>query len=334
MDVTAIGELLIDFTPYGLSEQGNPLFERNPGGAPANVLAALAKLGRRTAFIGSVGEDAFGHYLREVLERCGIDVNHLAVTEKAQTTLAFVQLDSSGDRTFTFCRKPGADQLLCLEPGHLEVIRRSSIFHFGSLSMTHEPSRTSTLTSAAYAREQGLLLSYDPNLRLPLWDSEEQAKAAIARGMELADIVKLSGVELEFLTGIQDLEAGADLLMDRYPMRLLLITLGPEGSFCRVLSGEQRISARHAGFEVKVRDTTGAGDAFLGGILHRLLERGADSLKEDWTEEQLQRLLAFGNAMGALTATGKGAVPSLPTLEQVEILVGEKENMYYFPRVE
>ena len=323
MDVIALGELLIDFTPYGHSGQGQTLFERNPGGAPANVLAALSKLGRRTAFVGAVGGDAFGRFLADTLKREAINVDGLVLTEEAHTTLAFVHLDDCGDRSFTFYRKPGADIMLKLENIDLEAIARTKIFHFGSISLTHEPARTATLETAAYARSKGILVSYDPNLRMSLWPGKEQAREAILAGMHLADVVKVSEEELLFLTGTSELEAGSRQLMEQFGLKLLFITLGAEGSFCRASSGGDGayVTARHEGYEVKVVDTTGSGDAFFGGVLHRLLEE-SHPLNASWTEEKLERLLAFANAMGALTATGKGAIPSLPTLGAVEWLAG------------
>ncbi|WP_218061020.1 PfkB family carbohydrate kinase [Bacillus sp. FJAT-26390] len=318
LDVVALGELLIDFTPDGISEQGQPLFERNPGGAPANVLAALAKLGCSTAFIGAVGNDAFGHYLGSVLAQSGILVEGLKYSAEANTTLAFVHLDASGDRSFSFYRNPGADHMLRAEDVNREQIDAAKIFHYGSISMTHEPSRTATLETAAYARSQGLLLSYDPNLRLSLWDNEALAKERILEGLKLADVVKLSEEELLFLTGTSDLEAGTKLLCEQFPsLSMLLVTLGASGSYCRA----GMVTAAHAGYRVEVIDTTGAGDAFLAGILYGLLTRQADG-QQEWTQERLNALLAFANAMGALAATGKGAIPSMPSLEAIAALAG------------
>lgn len=318
LDVIALGELLIDFTPHGVSDQGQPLFERNPGGAPANVLAALAKLNRSTAFIGAVGEDAFGHYLKDVLTQSGISTEGLKLTLEAKTTLAFVHLDASGDRSFSFYRQPGADHMLREEDVNRELIDSARVFHYGSISMTHEPSRSATLETAVYARSKGLLISYDPNLRLSLWDKEEVAKERILEGLQYADLVKLSEEELLFLTGTSDLDTGTKQLVEQFPsLRLLFVTLGPDGSYCR--AGEA--TAAHRGYKVAVQDTTGAGDAFLGGILYTLLNKGEVALSE-WTAEQLVSMLAFANAMGALAATGKGAIPSMPTLEAVTSLVG------------
>ncbi|WP_424768415.1 PfkB family carbohydrate kinase [Paenibacillus sp. sgz302251] len=322
MEAVALGELLIDFMPHGESGKGQPLFECNPGGAPANVLAALAKLGHKTALVGAVGNDAFGEFLRDTLRGGGVDVGHLKGTDEAQTTLAFVHLDPGGDRSFTFYRKPGADYMLRSEDVDRELIASANIFHFGSISMTHEPARTATLETAAYAREMGVLVSYDPNLRMSLWHDAEHAREAIVEGMRYADVVKLSEEELLFLTGTDDLDEGSRRLMGRFgDIRLLLVTLGPDGSYCRTVAtaGDGGLTARHAGFKVRTVDTTGSGDAFFGGVLHKLLGE-MKGLAQTWTEEKLLGMLAFANAMGALTATGKGAIPSLPTLEQAETL--------------
>jgi fructokinase len=316
LDVVALGELLIDFTPHGVSDQGQPLFERNPGGAPANVLAALAKLDRSTTFIGAVGEDAFGHYLKDVLAQGGIGTEGLKLTLEAKTTLAFVHLDASGDRSFSFYRQPGADHMLREEDVNRELIDSAKIFHYGSISMTHEPSRTATLSTAAYARSQGLLISYDPNLRISLWENEQIAKERIIEGLQYADVVKLSEEELLFLTGTSDLDTGTKQLVEQFPsLRLLFVTLGPDGSYCR--AGEA--TASHGGYKVEVQDTTGAGDAFLGGILYTLLNKGG-AAQTEWNADQLESMLSFANAMGALAATGKGAIPSMPTLEAITSL--------------
>lgn len=318
VDVIALGELLIDFTPHGVSDQGQPLFGRNPGGAPANVLAALAKLGCSTAFVGAVGDDAFGRYLSGVLLQSGINVEGLIFSPEARTTLAFVHLDAGGDRSFSFYRQPGADHMLRCEDVNREQIDAAKIFHFGSISMTHEPSRTATLETAAYAKSKGLLVSYDPNLRLPLWENETQAKERILEGLQYADVVKLSEEELQFLTGCGEPELGTRRLMEQFPsLSLLLITRGAKGSYCRT----GRLTAAHAGYSVEVKDTTGAGDAFMAGILYGLLTRQLAG-QTDWTEEQLETLLALANAMGALAATGLGAIPSMPSMDAITALAG------------
>ncbi|WP_168121692.1 carbohydrate kinase [Paenibacillus sp. HB172176] len=329
MDVIAIGEVLIDFTPYGVSEQGQPLYERNPGGAPANVLAALAKLGKRTAFIGAVGDDAFGAYLSDTLREADINIDQLKHSKEALTTLAFVHLDESGDRSFTFYRRPGADQFLRAEEIDRVAAASAKLLHFGSVSMTDEPARSATLETAAYARSQGVMISYDPNLRLPLWKDEASARTVILEGMRLADISKLSEEELLFLTGTDDLDKGSSMLMESFnQLQLLFITLGPHGSYCKLrTTGDGQApyqSARSAGYSVTVVDTTGSGDAFLGGALYCILD-SRSPLGKEWTTSKLERMLAFANAMGAITATGKGAIPSLPSsAEQVRAFVAQR----------
>ncbi|MBP2001914.1 sugar/nucleoside kinase (ribokinase family) [Paenibacillus shirakamiensis] len=310
-DITAIGELLVDFTPYGLSELGQPLFERNPGGAPANVAAAIVKLGRTAEFIGKIGDDAFGQGLKSVLDARGVGTAGLILTKEANTTLAFVHLDDQGDRSFSFYRHPGADQLLREEEIPYAILDASSIVHFGSVSMSDEPSRGATLAAVRYARQKGLRISYDPNLRSALWGSLDEAKQWILEGMKYADIVKVSEEELEFLTGSTDLEKGSRLLAGPFATELLLVTLGDKGSYYR--AGE--LVGLVPGNLVQAVDTTGAGDAFFGGLLYGLLEDGRKV--NYWSSSELERLLRFANATGALATTRKGGIPAMPTLEEV-----------------
>lgn len=314
IDVTALGELLIDFTPAGHSSQGNPIFEQNPGGAPANVLAALSKLGCQTAFIGKVGEDQFGQFLKKTLDDVGVSTHGLLMTDKCNTTLAFVHLSPSGDRSFSFYRDPGAD--LLLEPAELpyQLIEDSEIFHFGSVSMTAEPSRSATLAAVRHAKDQHKLVSFDPNLRPRLWKSPEAAKHEILETMHLADLVKISEEELLFLTGEADLEKGAQYLIDTYSLKLVLITLGPAGAYAHNHLG----SARRPTYKVQVVDTTGAGDAFTGGFLFKLLKSGKSPA--DLTPAELDEFLDFANAVGSIATTRKGAIPALPDLAAIERL--------------
>lgn len=309
-DVVALGEVLIDFTPAGKSDNGNPLFECNPGGAPANVLACLAKLGKQTSFIGKVGSEMFGRFLRQVLEERGIGTEWLLVDEKVNTTLAFVHLEEDGERSFSFHGSPGADTRL--EPGDVEKTQfRSKIFHFGSLSLTHEPARSATRTALKWAREQGMLVSYDPNLRPLLWSSLDEARTQMLAVMDQAHIVKISREELEFLTGTSDLKSGMEQLYQDYGLKLLLVTMGKEGCHCKL--GPK--TCQLPGFKVNAVDATGAGDAFLGGMLYQILERG-DLLK--WGEGELAESARFANAVGALATTRKGGIPAMPTLAEVE----------------
>ncbi|WP_449538880.1 PfkB family carbohydrate kinase [Ferdinandcohnia sp. Marseille-Q9671] len=316
--VTALGELLIDFTPSGQSDRGNVLFETNPGGAPANVLVALSKLGVKTSFIGKVGQDHFGMFLKNTLENMNVDTNNLLLSNEANTTLAFVHLDSTGDRSFSFYRESGADILLKEAEVSEQQIKNSTIFHFGSLSLTHEPAATATFTALKYAKKHGVLISYDPNLRLQLWDSVDRAKEMIMKGLEYADIVKLSEEELLFITGTDDVEKGTELLQLQYQSPLILVTLGPRGSFFRSTTSFGRVG----GFPVNVVDTTGAGDAFVGGTLFKILEK--NTKLDQLTKGDLVEVLTFANATGALATTNKGGIPSMPTLEQIEKLVSNQ----------
>ncbi|WP_099355605.1 PfkB family carbohydrate kinase [Fredinandcohnia onubensis] len=316
--VTALGELLIDFTPSGQSERGNVLFETNPGGAPANVLVALSKLDVKTSFIGKVGQDHFGIFLKNTLEKMNVDTLNLLFSNEANTTLAFVHLDPSGDRSFSFYRESGADILLREVEISEQQIKNSTIFHFGSLSLTHEPATTATFTALNYAKKHGVLISYDPNLRLQLWDSVDRAKEMIKKGLEYADIVKLSEEELLFLTGTRDVEKGTELIKIRYQCPLILVTLGPSGSFFRSTTSFGRVG----GFKVDVVDTTGAGDAFVGGTLYKILEKNKKLY--ELTKDDYMEVLNFANATGALATTSKGGIPSMPTLEQIEKLVSNQ----------
>ncbi len=310
-DVTALGELLIDFTSHGISENGNPLFERNPGGAPANVLAALSRLGADTAFIGKVGNDQFGSFLRECLLRNQIDTTGLKVSDKVNTTLAFVHLTEAGDRSFSFYRNPGAD--LMLEPSEIpeDLIAGSGVFHFGSLSLTDEPARSATLKALNIARDNGVIISYDPNLRPLLWKSLSDAEREIRRGLEYADVLKISEEELLFITKESDLEKGSRVLSDM-GVGLMFVTLGPKGTFFRHGSDTGRLDT----YDVKVIDTTGAGDAFLGGVLFMLKGKKRGELAM-LGKDEIERMTDFANAVGALTTTKKGAIPAVPAMEEV-----------------
>ena len=290
-DIVALGESLIDFTPSGENSQGMALFARNPGGAPANVLAMAAKLGGKTAFIGKVGDDAFGAFLKKTMEDAGVDVRGLRMTREYPTTLAFVQLTPEGDRSFTFYRKPGADVMLAPAEVDRALLRDCRIFHFGSVSLTDEPCRTATLEAA------------------------REAKAAGA--MTLADIVKVSEEEMELLTGEVQLAAGADALASR-GAALVLVTLGPRGAYYRAAAGRGLLPA----CEVDTVDTTGAGDAFLGALLSCLAGKTLEELRI-LPQAQWERIVAFANAAGSLTTAAKGAIPAMPAREQILRLCGE-----------
>lgn len=317
IDIVALGEILIDFTPSGVNEQGIALFARNPGGAPANVLAMNNRLGGTSAFIGKVGADGFGRYLRQTLTGCGIDDSGLVEDTSIPTTLAFVQLNEQGDRSFSFYRKPGADLMLTASEIRRDLIDRCKIFHFGSVSLTGEPCRSACLSAAAYAKRQGKRISFDPNYRLLLWDSEAEAREQITRGIALADILKVSEEEMLLITGTADLEKGSAMLLEMGPS-LVLVTMGEKGAFFRNRTHAQLIST----YPVKAVDTTGAGDAFVGAMLWCL----KDLPVEEISHSDLSRMLDFANAAGSLTTTKGGAIPALPSMEEIRICQKKKED--------
>ena len=314
-DVTALGELLIDFTENGLSGQGNTLFEANPGGAPCNVLAMLKKLGRSCAFIGKVGDDMFGHLLRGVAEEAGICMDHLVFDREARTTLAFVKTFENGDRDFSFYRNPGADMMLREEELPLEAIADSRIFHFGTLSMTHEGVRRATCKAVGHAKAGGAVVSFDPNLRPPLWDSLEEAKAQIEYGLARCDVLKIADNELEFMTGETDFDRGAAILREKYPnIRLFNVTAGAEGSYSYYEDKRVFVPACKRGGTI---ETTGAGDTFCASVLNFVLDHGLAGL----TEGDLAAMLSFANTAAYLVTTRKGAIRSMPEREEVEALL-------------
>lgn len=312
-DVTALGELLIDFTSSGLSEQGNPLFEANPGGAPCNVLAMLNRLGRKTNFIGKVGEDQFGRTLKATLEELGIGTENLLLDPKVHTTLALVHTFEDGDRDFSFYRKPGADMMLTAEEVQENQIAESRIFHFGTLSLTDEPVRSATIRALEYAKKHGVTVTFDPNLRPPLWSSLDLAKEQMEYGFGVCDILKISDNEIQFVSGKEDYDEGIAYLQEKYNIPLILLTMGKEGSRA-YYKGK---CVERPGFAVKAIETTGAGDTFCGSSLNYIVEHGFDDL----TEDQLGELLTFANAAAAIVTTKKGAIRSMPEREEVEALI-------------
>lgn len=310
-DVVALGELLIDFTENGISQQGNPILEANPGGAPCNVLAMLNRLGKKTAFIGKVGEDSFGQQLRKAVEESGTDVTNLLMDKEIPTTLAFVHKLPSGDRDFSFYRNPGADMMLKKEEVSEDIIKSGKIFHFGTLSSTHEGVRHATRYALEIAKENGLLISFDPNLREPLWDSLEHAKEEIRYGLSKCDILKISDNELEFMTGTKDYGKGIEILRGQYPIPLIFLTLGKEGS--RAYYGDIVVEEKPF-LQENTIETTGAGDTFTGCALGYILEHGLDGL----TQDNLRELLVFANAGASMITTRKGALKVMPEREEIE----------------
>ncbi len=315
-DVVALGEMLIDFTESGVSEQGNTLFEANPGGAPCNVLALLQKMGRRTAFIGKVGNDIFGRQLVAVGREAGIDMSGVTMDDGVRTTLAFVKTAPDGDRDFSFYRDPGADMMLTTDDVPEQMVKSARIFHFGTLSLTHEPVRSATVKAVALAREAGAVISFDPNLRPPLWRNLATAKTMIDWGLAQSDVVKIADNEVQFMTGLEDLEAGAEALRERYPnIKLLNVTAGAEGS-CAYYAGRRvSVPAYRLGGTI---ETTGAGDTFCGSVLHFVLERGLEGLADG----ELEQMLRFANGAAYLVTTKKGAIRAMPTREEVLAVTG------------
>lgn len=315
IDVLALGEVLIDFTPAGVNPQGISLFARNPGGAPANVLAMNAKLGGKTAFIGKVGCDAFGSFLRQALEDSNINITGLVTDEKTPTTLAFVHLDSHGDRSFTFYRNPGADIMLNTQELRRDLIDACAIFHFGSLSLTDDPCRTATFEAVAFAKQAGKLISFDPNYRPLLWENTEKARKQMEKGVAMADLLKVSVEEMTLLTGELDVIKGSELLLSQGPS-LVLVSMGADGSFYRngVCFGQLPT------YQVKTIDTTGAGDAFVGASHYRLKGKTSDELRT-MPQTELEAVVNFANAAGSLTTTKGGAIPAMPTMEEIELCI-------------
>ena len=310
IDVIALGELLIDFAAKSTDAAGYPTMAANPGGAPGNFLAALNAYGRKTAFLGKVGDDTFGHLLLGTLSRAGIETKGILVDDHFFTTLAFVTFDESGDRSFSFARKPGADTQLSWEEIDKSLIDEARVFHFGTLSLTGEPARTATQKAVAYAKEHGKLITCDPNLRLPLWKTQEAAKEQMLWSLHQADVVKISDNEVEFLWGCTP-EAGADKLLSEFGVSLAMVTLGPDGCLLKT----KNASFRAACPKVHPIDTTGAGDIFGGSAVSRLLEleKPIDAL----TEADLAYIGCFAATAASLSTEASGGIPSIPEKEAV-----------------
>lgn len=314
-DVVGMGELLIDFTMNGQSDQGNNLFEACPGGAIPNVLSMLSKLGRKTAYIGKVGNDQFGRLLADTLVEVGIDKTGLMVDEDVNTTLAFVHTFPNGDRDFSFYRKPGADMMLSEDEVNYDLIRQAKVFHLGTLSMTSEPVLSATKKALEVAKEAGCMITFDPNLRPPLWGSLDDAKAAMEYVFPYCDVLKISDNEIQFVSGKEDYDEGIQYLIDKYNIPLILLTMGKDGS--RAYYKGMRIE--RPGFVVKAIETTGAGDTFCGCTIHGVLTHGLDNL----TEEVLGDIITYANAGAALITLKKGAIRSMPNPAQIDELMGK-----------
>ncbi len=311
MDVVALGELLIDFATLTTDSDGYPTMAAHPGGAPANFLAALSMFGAKTALLGKVGTDTFGKLLLETLQKAGIDTSGMIETDDIFTTLAFVTFDEKGDRRFSFSRKPGADTCIRYEELALNLIDEAKVFHFGTLSLTDEPARTATKRAVSYAKEQGKLITYDPNLRKPLWRSLEEAKEQILWGLSFADVVKISDEEVEFLFGL-GVEDGARYIWEHFPVKLVFVTCGAKGCYFKNAVASGKVPALN---NVQVKDTTGAGDIFGGSALWKLLQYGTEPA--GLNEESLRDIVTFACTAAGLSTEKSGGISSIPSYEEV-----------------
>ncbi len=314
-DVVALGELLIDFTENGTSAQGNPIFEANPGGAPCNVLAMLRKLGHKVGFIGKVGNDGFGKQLKTALMETGIDTENLYMDAHVHTTVALVQTLPGGDRDFSFYREPGADMMLTAGEVRPEVLADTKIFHFGTLSMTHAGVREATKKALRLAKENGCIITFDPNLRPPLWSSLELAKEQVLYGLGYCDVLKISDNEIQWLSGLEDYDAGIAGLREKFPdIKLVLLSMGPDGSRAYY---KDLVVEVPAFLQENTIETTGAGDTFCGCMLHYVCENGLDDL----TADPIRKALTFANAAASLITTRKGALRVMPERDEVLALI-------------
>ncbi|WP_458459530.1 PfkB family carbohydrate kinase [Pseudobutyrivibrio sp.] len=314
MDVVALGELLIDFTENGKSKQGNPLLEANPGGAPCNVLSMLQNYGKSTAFIGKVGNDNFGHMLADTVRDIGIDVSNLCFDDEVHTTLAFVHTYEDGDRDFSFYRNPGADVMLRPEEIDVSLIKASKIFHFGTLSMTHNSVEQATVYAINQAKEAGVLISFDPNLRPPLWSSLKIAKEKMDYGFRQCDILKISDDEVTFFTGESDVLEGVKCIKEKYGIKLVCATLGREGSYALY---DDMVVKCDPFLNENTIETTGAGDTFMASVLNSVLEVGIDN----YDEQSLMDMLTWANAAASIITTRRGALKVMPTVDEIKALI-------------
>lgn len=311
MDVVALGELLIDFACLNTDSDGYPTMAAHPGGAPANFLAALTKFGAKTALLGKVGTDAFGKMLTGTLQKAGIETRGLVSANDVFTTLAFVTFDEHGDREFSFSRKPGADTCLNFDELDLSLIDEAKVFHFGTLSLTDEPARTTTQKAVAYAKKAGKLITYDPNLRKPLWRDLEEAKKQLIWGLQQADVVKISDEEVEFLFGL-GVEEGADYILKNLGVKLVFVTCGADGCYFRNAIASGHVPSLR---DIQVKDTTGAGDIFGGSAVWKLLQYGVSP--ELLNETQLRDVVTFACTSAGLSTTRSGGISSVPEYEEV-----------------
>ncbi len=317
IDVIALGESLIDFSPYGKSEAGLNIFEQNPGGAPANVLATVSKMGGSSAFIGKVGDDQFGQFLKHTMESSNIDCSGMILSKEAPTTLAFVHLSNTGDRSFSFYRDRTADLLLNWNEINKDHLKNCRIFHFGSLSLISNPCKGATMKSVKAAKKSGAIISYDPNYRPLLWGDEKTAVKAMLKPLPLVDLLKVSGEELELLAGTTNLEKGADKLLS-YGISFVAITLGEKGSYFATKNFNGYVKT----INVDAVDTTGSGDAFWGTLLYQMKDMSKDEIS-NLSFEDLEKTVKLCNVAGSLTATKKGAIPAIPDKETATVRLEE-----------
>lgn len=307
-DVVALGELLIDFTTIRADSDGYPTMAAHPGGAPANFLAAIAKFGGKAAMLGKVGTDTFGKLLTSTLREVGIETKGIVASDEFFTTLAFVTLDANGDREFAFARKPGADTQLRFDELELSLLDETRVFHFGTLSLTGEPSRTTTYRAVEYAREHGKLITFDPNLRKPLWRELDEAKQQMLWGLAHADVVKISDEEVEFLFGL-GVQEGAQYILERFPVKLVFVTCGPDGCWFQNKNASGHVDSLR---NIQVVDTTGAGDIFGGSAVWKLLQTG--KAPEALDEAALREIVSFACTAAGLSTTKPGGISSVPDM--------------------
>ncbi len=323
IDVVALGELLIDMTNNGVSATGNTLFEANPGGAPCNVLAMLKKFNHSVGFIGKVGDDIFGNSLKDIVGQVGINTEGLVVDKDARTTLAFVQTFEDGDRDFSFYRNPGADMMLTKDEVNVDLIKKAKIFHFGTLSMTHPQVREATLYALKVAKESGAIITFDPNLREPLWNSLDEAKEQILEGMKYCDYLKISDNEIQWLTGIEDYTEAVHKIRETYKIPLITVSMGRDGSRVFYYGTDAKDESKEIIVDVapflsdKTIETTGAGDTFCGCVIHYILDTGLDN----FDEAKLKEMLTFANGAASLITRVKGALKVMPEIKDVQELI-------------
>lgn len=311
IDIVALGELLIDFTYVGADVDGYPTMAAHPGGAVANFLAAAARFGGKTALLGKVGDDAFGKLLLGTLTKAGIETRGMVMDPNVFTTLAFVTLDETGDRSFSFARKPGADTCISFEELDMSLLDEAKVLHFGTLSLTDEPAKTATVKAVSYAKEKGKLITFDPNLRKPLWKRLDDAKAQMLWGLSQADVVKISDEEVEFLFGL-GVQEGAKHILDTYGVKLVFVTCGPDGCYFKNPVASGHVPGLQG---LKVIDTTGAGDIFGGSAVWKLLQ--LDKAPEKLNEQELRQVVSFACTAAGISTTKPGGISSVPAYEEV-----------------